>query len=133
MDDSTPPPAILLTDHDPLVLALLAYYVGQVAPDYSVVTAATGQRALHCMAEQRVRLLITDYLLPDMDGLQLAAFVKHIAPATYVILASADDSPVFRQQLRAQSVDLFLPKQDIVARLGDVLRSVLLGEQELQL
>lgn len=54
------------------------------------------------------------------------AAVKMAAPETYVILISANDSSELVQQARDQQVDIFIPKQNFLGRLGEVVRSVLL-------
>jgi DNA-binding NarL/FixJ family response regulator len=119
------PKTILLVDDDPLVLALLAHVVGQLAPMHPIVTAADGRRALDLLAEHSIAVVITDYLLPDTDGLQLTTAIKAVSPATYVVLVSGDDSAAFRRRVQNYTVDRFLGKQELLAELGGVLRSVL--------
>jgi CheY-like chemotaxis protein len=118
-------PAILIVDDDPLVLALVSHYMRQLAPAYTILAAEDGQSALRYLAEYPIPLMLTDYVLADMDGLQLTAAVKAASPTTYVILASAEDSDALKAQARERSVDLFLSKMDLLERLGDVLRIVL--------
>lgn len=125
MDHPTHPPAILVVDDDPSALAVLTHYMRKLAPTHAIVTAEDGQRALAHLETRPIQLLLSDYLLPDMDGLQLIAAVKTASPQTYVVLTSADDTPAFQQQARDQGVDMFLAKQDLLARLEDVVRSVL--------
>src|SRR5204863_1071761 len=97
----------------------------KLAPGYAILTAEYAQSALRQLAERPIPLLITDYLLPDMDGVQLVAAVKAASPATYVVLTSADDSATLRQQAQEQAADLFLAKLDLLASLEDVLHRVL--------
>jgi CheY-like chemotaxis protein len=125
MDRTTQPPAILIVDDDPPTLLLLKYALRKLAPAYDVLTAEHAQSALRHLAERPIPLLITDYLLPDMDGLRLTAAVKAESPQTYVIVTSADDSTEVKQRAYEQSVDLFLSKMDLLDHLGDVLHSVL--------
>jgi CheY-like chemotaxis protein len=105
MDASSSSPAILLVDDDQATLLLLKYSLHKKAPAYTVLTAEDGQRALLYLDERPIPLLITDYLLPDMDGLQLVAAAKAAAPQTYVVLISADISPALAQKAQAAGVD----------------------------
>src|SRR5690349_7472737 len=110
--------AILVVDDDPATLRMVQYTVRKLAPTYPIVTAEDGQHALAHLAAGPIPLLITDYLLPDMDGLDLSAAVKAASPTTYVVLTSADDSPTLRQRARDQGIDLVLAKLDLTAQLG---------------
>jgi CheY-like chemotaxis protein len=129
IDQSPPQPAILIVDDDPATLRMVHYIVRKLAPAHPIVTAEDGQHAFAHLAARPIPLLITDYLLPDMDGVQLIAAVKAASPQTYVVLTSADDSPTLRQRAREHAVDLVLSKLDLTSKLGDVLRSVLAASE----
>jgi two-component system, response regulator, stage 0 sporulation protein F len=125
MDPPTPSPAILIVDDDTATLTLLKFTLRKLAPTYAIVTAEHGNGALRHLAERPIPLLITDYLLPDMDGLQLMAAVKAVSPKTYVVLSSADDTLEVKRRAQEHGVDLFLSKLDLLQRLGDVVRVAL--------
>jgi two-component system, response regulator, stage 0 sporulation protein F len=125
MDQPTPSPAILVVDDDSATLTLLKFTLRKLAPSYAIVTAEHGNGALRHLAERPIPLLVSDYLLPDMDGLQLVAAVKAISPTTYTVLASADDTLEVKRLAQEQGVDLFLSKLDLLQRLGEVVRVVL--------
>ena len=44
--------------------------------DYNVLTAANGEEACRVLAEERVSLIVTDVMMPVMDGYELIRFVK---------------------------------------------------------
>jgi CheY-like chemotaxis protein len=77
---STQLPVILIVDDDPDILALLNLFMHQLAPTFDIVTASDAHGALRHLAQRTVPLLITDYLMPGMDGLQLTAAVKAASP-----------------------------------------------------
>jgi DNA-binding NtrC family response regulator len=83
------------------------------------------QSALRHLAHRAVPLVITDYMMPGMNGLQLTAAVKAISPMTHVILATAYGSAALEQRAREQQVDTFLHKADLFDRLEGVVRNVL--------
>src|SRR5256885_1345759 len=125
MDPSTQLPVILIVDDDSDILALLNLFMHHLAPTYDIMTVHDAQSALSHLAHRTVPLVITDYMLPGMDGLQLTAAVKAVSPMTHVILATAYDSSALEQRAREQHVDTFLPKTELFDRLEDVVRSVL--------
>jgi two-component system, response regulator, stage 0 sporulation protein F len=125
MDRIPLPPAILIVDDDSDILALLNLFMHRLAPAYDIITVRDAQSALSHLAQRTVPLVITDYMMPGMDGLQLTAAVKAISPMTYVILATAYGSAALEQRAREQQVDTFLPKADLFDRLEGVVRNVL--------
>ena len=125
MDHSTQPPVILIVDDAPEMLVLLNHLMRHLAPTYDIITLSDAQSALSHLAQRTVPLVITDYMLPGMDGLQLTAAVKAASPMTHVILATGYSSAELEQRAREQHVDTFLPKADLFDRLEDVVRNVL--------
>ena len=55
---------------------------------YTVRTANSGTEALALLREQPVDLLITDMMMPQMDGMQLLAHVKELYPDTDVVVVT---------------------------------------------
>ncbi|HEU5235222.1 MAG TPA: response regulator [Terriglobales bacterium] len=97
-------PTILCVDDAPYLLELRRLQLEGVG--YRVLTAATPQDALGMFAKYQVDLLLTDYLLPEMNGIALALTMKRSRPDLLVVLTSgwpnwSDDS---------KGVDLILPK-----------------------
>jgi DNA-binding NtrC family response regulator len=125
MAQTTHPPAILIVDDDHEILTLLRIYLHTLAPSYAIVTAEDAQSALTHLAQHTVPLLITDYMMPGMNGLQLAAAVKAISPTTYVIIVTAYDTVALEQQARNQRVDLFLAKDVMFDHLESAVRAAL--------
>jgi len=125
MDRTTYPPAILIVDDDPDILALLGIFMHTLAPTYAILTVSNAHSALQYLADRVVPLLITDYMMPNMNGLQLTAAVKAASPTTYVIVVTAYGTVALEQRAREQQVDVFLAKAEMFDHLGDVVRRVL--------
>jgi CheY-like chemotaxis protein len=60
---------LLVVEDVPNILELLT--VTLKFKGYPVVTATNGEEALQCIAQERPALIITDILMPKMDGFQL--------------------------------------------------------------
>jgi two-component system response regulator (stage 0 sporulation protein F) len=121
MKHTLPPPAILIVDDDPDILAVLHLIIQNLVPRYDIIPVQDTYSALRHLAQRTVPLLITDYMMPGMDGLQLTAAVKAASPMTHVILATAYSSVALEQRAREQQVDTFLPKAALFDRLEDVV------------
>ncbi|MDO9428952.1 MAG: response regulator [Methylobacterium sp.] len=80
------PLRILLVESDSLVRACLSEILADLG--HTVVQAASGSHALEALAgEGAFDVMITDYAMPVMSGLQLAAAVVEHHPAVRVIIA----------------------------------------------
>ena len=95
---------------------------------YQVLEAPSGESALEKLAEdgQRVDLLITDVVMPEMDGPTLMRHVRRIRPDIKVILISGYTEDRFRDHLDGAQQVHFLPKpfslKQLAAKVKDVLR-----------
>ena len=103
-------PAILLVDDDVELLRLLRRIITSVATGYTILTCTHGDMALDQAMQQPTPLLITDYNLPGMNGLQLTAALKARAPATRVVLISANITPDMERRARERDVDYLVRK-----------------------
>lgn len=61
---------ILVIEDDPSNSQMLQLAIEQETP-YHVLVAATGTEALHALQKARPDLVLLDYTLPDMNGLQV--------------------------------------------------------------
>lgn len=73
---------VLVVDDSPEMRAL----IGDVLTDegFEVLTAASGDRALRLMSERRPDLVITDLLMPGMNGFTLRGEMLHHADLAHV-------------------------------------------------
>ena len=85
---NTSRPTILLVDDDPIILTMLTKFLSVVAPSYDVVALPNGTQALDYLSNRPIALVVTDFNMPGLDGLQLARLVKIQQPGTPVMLIS---------------------------------------------
>jgi CheY-like chemotaxis protein len=87
-NSSSPKPQarILLVDDNAHGLTARKAVLEEVG--HKITTAASGQEALEHFARQKFDLVVTDYRMPRMDGLELIGHVRKQAPAVPVILLS---------------------------------------------
>lgn len=79
-------PHILLTEDDPAMRGLLAAILRSLG--YRVTQAGNGREALEILAQEAINLIITDWMMPEMDGLEFCRRVRARPSAgyTYIIL-----------------------------------------------
>ncbi len=79
--------SILVVDDDPLVASSTADMLAALG--HSVIEANSGRPALDILnSGEDIDLLVTDYLMPRMTGVQLAKAAKEIRPDLAILLAT---------------------------------------------
>ena len=73
---------------------------------YRVLTCATGEEALERFKKGGVDLVLTDLIMPGLDGTRLIEQIKGLSPQTPAILLSGR----VRMYDRDTRADVFLPK-----------------------
>jgi DNA-binding NtrC family response regulator len=83
-------PKILIVDDDPGTLASLSRAFA--LEGYTTLTASSAARALERLDEEPVDAILSDVVMPEMDGLQFLAAAREKAPQVPVILMSGQAS-----------------------------------------
>jgi CheY-like chemotaxis protein len=83
-----PRPAILLVDDDPFILSAIRQYLGRLTKAYDIIALDNAAEALAHVFWQPVPLLITDFAMLGMNGMQLTQQIKELSPSTRIILIS---------------------------------------------
>lgn len=118
------PKRILVVDHNEPMLKVLKSSIELVFPGYEVIAADTGIMALASLQEKSVDLILTDYDIPGLNGLDLAQLVHHFFPQIPIILMSANHNQAEIQQKAALVDDLigFLGKPFSMWQLTEILQ-----------
>ncbi len=75
MDQET----VMIVDDEEMVLTSLSTYLA-LETDYRVVTFTSAYQALDYLATEQVDLIISDFLMPDMDGITFLAKARELKP-----------------------------------------------------
>jgi CheY-like chemotaxis protein len=118
------PPRILLVDDNKLGLA--ARKVVLEEQGYHISLAREGTEALAQFTPGKFDLLITDYKMPRMNGLELIAKVRELCPGLPIILISGYAEALGLTEANT-GADVVIPKsstevQQLVRTVGRLLR-----------
>ncbi len=117
---------ILIVDDDPDLLFLAAHGVKSLGPEHQVVTAPNGISALNQAQNQTFDLIITDYMMPEMSGLELMEQVRQISPQTQFILMTAHhDSGGIRNKIETKELAGFVGKPFTLSDLLEEVKGVI--------
>jgi len=119
--------SVLLLDDDPLNLQWLQILVGRLS-GVQALAFQDPQEALACARAQPLDLVVVDYLMPEMNGLQFIAALGAIgamADVPVLMITAHDEKEVRYRALEAGVYD-FLPKPvdalEFAARARNMLR-----------
>ncbi len=118
-DAEEQPLEALVVDDDDDALESLANVLEHLG--YPTRRATSAEDALRAFEERPASIVLTDWSMPGMSGVELCAALKARAPATYVILATGHAELAHRIEGERAGADDFLPKPidltDLEARL----------------
>lgn len=108
-DSSGEKPRILVVDDNP---GILKYMSEALAPTYQVLKATGGAEALEIMENESVDMVITDVMMPGVDGVQLCRSIKRNLRTSHIPVVMLSAKSEVRDQLEALKVgaDDYLPK-----------------------
>lgn len=116
---------ILIVDDDPAVLLTLAASIERLNPTYEVDTCENGAEALACLENYQYILLLTDYSMPGMSGIDLARLVQERSPNTRIIMMTAYGSDALRDQVADLNLDAFVDKPFTVKKIREIISGIL--------
>ena len=91
MSNSRKTPVIAIVDDEEMVLTSLRSFL-LLETDYEVETFSSPQTAVSALREKPVDLVISDYLMPGMNGIEFLLEIKALHPfATRILLTGYAD------------------------------------------
>ena len=116
------PKRILLVEDDPVAAHTLRLALS--VDGHSVDVAGDAELGLQLFEAKNHDLVIADFKLPKMDGLELAEAIKRRAPSRPVILITAYAESIPSNMGQVSNVDVLLGKPVSMAKLQEALQKV---------
>jgi CheY-like chemotaxis protein len=116
---------ILIVDDEEDVVSALKFRLAMSGCE--VLTASNGAQALEILRDKPVQLVLADFMMPELNGLELTRMVKAHPKwfETKVLLFSCNIEPQYRQRAMELGALDYLPKTDganaIVSRVYEIL------------
>ncbi len=121
------PVRILIVDDHPNTATTLARAVSQLGNKVEVFAAASGREALECVKGGAADILITDMIMPEMNGLELVEKLQSHPggrPA-HVILITAYDVPGLQETARRLKVNEIIVKPVRPERICQIVEQII--------
>lgn len=116
---------ILVVDREERLTFLLQQSLKSLGQEYEILTAQAGKEALIKISEKPFDMIITDYRLQDMGGLQLTAAIKVFTPDTPVILMTAYNSKELEEEAKRLRVYRYITKPFSIEEIKDIIKEAL--------
>jgi CheY-like chemotaxis protein len=123
--EATPNRAILIVEDEPDILYIMRGLIRELAKGYEIVTVGSGSEAIEKIAGRDVALVVTDYHMPEMNGLELAEQIHQRWPGLPVIMVTAYANTRLERQAAAVGVREFLAKPFALESLKQALSRTL--------
>jgi len=99
-------PRVLVVDGSKVVRKLIEAVLNRELPGATLISCATGEEAKAALSAGVVDLLTTSLRLPDIDGFELARYVRQNSPQAYIPIIVVSGDADSRMQSREISQDI---------------------------
>ncbi len=115
--------SVLVAEDNPAVREFVVRALGSAG--YQVTQVADGQQALDVMAQEKFAVLVTDIVMPNVDGIALALKAVRLFPELRIVMISG----YAQERMRAHNLDALVHRviakpfsiEDICAAVKDAL------------
>lgn len=123
---------LAVDDHKDILFTLRA--IGELA-DFNVTTCDNGIEALKLLENENFDLVIVDYYMPEMNGLELVGKIRKIKPQIPILVLTVDESQEIAEKFMAAGATDFATKPirppDLFSRINLHLELSQLKEETL--
>jgi len=131
MEDVTDSYTVLVAEDEPMLLKLVATVL--VQDGLRVLQACNGRKALECAQAHtgRIDLLLTDILMPEMNGTELGRRIREFHPSIKVLYMSGfTQDIIFRNTNGEALVEEILSKPISPMLISEIVRKTLAGRKQ---
>lgn len=115
---------VLIVDDDKSILRMLEFGLKKLGSNYQIHTATDMSSAINQIENRLFDLVITDFMLPGMTGVDLATAIWSISPDTQVVLMTAYGTNKLRNTTNNLRFDGYLNKPFTIDQVREVVLQV---------
>lgn len=117
--------SILLVDDEPMVISLSENMLEHLG--YQVVSCLHGSEAMRCLGEQPAKfdLIVSDFKMPEMNGLELAKRLHEINPDIPILLVTGYGDLISAEEMKAIGISGVLMKPFTLLEIDTMVNQAL--------
>jgi len=123
---------VLVVDDSPIDRRLVGGLLTK-APNIEIVYAGDGEEALEMMGKECPTVVLTDMIMPNLDGLELTAKINEQYPLVPVILMTGKGNEEIAVRALKMGAASYVPKSSLADMLVDTVENVLSVAQDEQI
>ena len=104
---------------------MLVDWLGAAFPNYRCLEASSGEEAMELMRTHRPRLVVMDFALPGLNGIEVTRRIKQISPRVSVIMVSMYEADVYQAEAAAAGASAYLFKRTMYTNLIPTVQGLL--------
>jgi CheY-like chemotaxis protein len=116
---------ILVVEDDIHIGRLIGLTMPSLGTPYKFTNVMSAVEALELWKKESFDLLLTDYNLPGMNGLQLIESLQKQGVTIPIVLVTAYDNPELERQAHKLGVAAYIPKPFAIDELIETIRALL--------
>jgi len=117
---------VLVVDDDDDVRAMVVDVL-HTDPEITVIEAVNGKDAVDLAGRERPQVVVTDIMMPGMDGLEATRHIKRAWPETKVVVVTGFTQDAYRAAASERGADAFVSKYDMPTVLLPLIRELTQG------
>lgn len=121
---------ILITDDERVIREGIQRTIKQICPDYGVYLAASTEEAVKIMEEHQIQMVLTDILMPGLNGLEFMKISKRRYPHVKWVVISAHSEFSYAQEAVRLGARDYLLKPIGKSRLLEVINNLVAEIQQ---
>lgn len=123
-------PAILMVDDEPDILDSMRELIETSAPGIDIETARSGEEGLKILGRRAVRLVLSDYKMPRMSGIDFLTRAAEMQPdAARILITAFPDSSLAARASREAGVALMISKPFDLDYFVDIVKGLVAAER----
>ncbi|MCD6120607.1 MAG: response regulator [Spirochaetales bacterium] len=114
---------LLIVDDNELIRHLLKHYL--FFPECTTVTASNGTEALKLLNQEKYDIIISDYAMPGMNGVELARCIKQNHPSSTIIMVTGESNSDI---LSSNDIEFHFRKPLNLKKIKNVIKELLFNQ-----
>jgi CheY-like chemotaxis protein len=114
---------ILVVDDDDTIRGVVSKMLCRLG--YAVLSADSGEKGLALFLKNKFDLVMTDFSMSGMDGINLAYYIKEKSPSTQVVLMTGDDKEAILSKIKGTAVAKALFKPFTLVEMDKTVQGLL--------